>query len=226
MWYNYFFQIQKKYNVRISKVNPLVVRFDGKDVTKNANLNFMHEFEGSFFTSFKQTISYFTEKYHGYAIFGSDEVSFIFPEPMLLVKDLDNEECNHTNEIISVFSQMFYAHFNNLYQNIDKIFWHGKCFSIKPEKLASYIKYRSVSIHNVLTTYFLKKKNIRSGKLKLTEREELCKEQEDYEALSKMSYGILYYNGYKIDLKEFIDNRKIIKIEEENANTYAGLEDF
>ena len=35
MWNSYFFQIQSKYSMRVSFKNPLVIRLDGKDVTKN-----------------------------------------------------------------------------------------------------------------------------------------------------------------------------------------------
>ena len=35
MWINYFFNIQRKYSMRVSKKLPLVIRLDGKDVTKN-----------------------------------------------------------------------------------------------------------------------------------------------------------------------------------------------
>lgn len=38
MWNSYFFQIQSKYSMRVSFKNPLVIRLDGKDVTKNKNM--------------------------------------------------------------------------------------------------------------------------------------------------------------------------------------------
>ena len=39
MWNNYFYQIRKKYSMRLSTKNPLVINLDGKDVTKNKNMN-------------------------------------------------------------------------------------------------------------------------------------------------------------------------------------------
>ena len=78
MWNNYFFQIQKKYNIRVSTKEPLVIRFDGKGITRNKDINFLNNYKGSFSNSLEESAKYFTEKYHGFSVFGSDEISFIF----------------------------------------------------------------------------------------------------------------------------------------------------
>ena len=42
MWNSYFFQIQSKYSMRVSFKNPLVIRLDGKDVTKNKKYDLLN----------------------------------------------------------------------------------------------------------------------------------------------------------------------------------------
>lgn len=227
MWRNYFFQIQSKYNMRVSTTEPLVIRFDGKDVTKNKELNFFDIYNGSFTDAFEKTVKFFTEKYHGYSIFGSDEVSFIFPDPMLVIADLDVDKCNRTNEIIALFSQIFFHHFNTLYIK-DTIFWHGKCFSIPSEKLKSYIKYRSGSIKNVMVTYFLKKRNSNPGNIKLEEKIEVAKQFPDFKLLEDYQDGILYYDGSRISQKDFLENDTItkLKVELPESIEYIDLSSF
>lgn len=227
MWRNYFFQIQSKYNMRVSTTEPLVIRFDGKDVTKNKELNFFDIYNGSFTDAFEKTVKFFTEKYHGYSIFGSDEVSFIFPDPMLVIADLDVDKCNRTNEIIALFSQIFFHHFNTLYVK-DTIFWHGKCFSIPSEKLKSYIKYRSGSIKNVMVTYFLKKRNSNPGNIKLEEKIEVAKQFSDFKLLEDYQDGILYYDGSRISQKDFFENDTItkLKVELPESIEYIDLSSF
>ncbi len=227
MWRNYFFQIQSKYNMRVSTTEPLVIRFDGKDVTKNKELNFFDIYNGSFTDAFEKTVKFFTEKYHGYSIFGSDEVSFIFPDPMLVIADLDVDKCNRTNEIIALFSQIFFHHFNTLYIK-DTIFWHGKCFSIPSEKLKSYIKYRSGSIKNVMVTYFLKKRNSNPGNIKLEDKIEVAKQFSDFKLLEDYQDGILYYDGSRISQKDFLENDTItkLKVELPESIEYIDLSSF
>lgn len=227
MWRNYFYKIQLKYNMRVSTTEPLVIRFDGKDVTKNPDINFFDIYNGSFTDAFEKTVKFFTEKYHGYSIFGSDEVSFIFPDPMLVIADLDNDKFNRTNEIIALFSQLFFHHFNSIYVK-DTIFWHGKCFTIPTEKLKSYIKYRSGNIKNVMTTYFLKKKGISMGVSKMEERINETKKHTDYKLLESYQDGILYYDGSRIDLNDFLENDTITKVKVDLPETieYIDLSSF
>lgn len=224
MWKNYFFQIQKKYSMRVSTKQPLIIRFDGKDVTKNKNIDLLGIYKNSFLNNLEKTVKHFTQKYNCFSIFGSDEVSFILTKPMLLMEDLDLEKTNHSNEIISLFSQYFFDYFNNFDKN-KKIYWHGKCFSIPENKIKSYIKYRSGVIKNVMVTYFLKTKGVHLENIKLIEKEKQCKQFLDYNILEKVQKGILYYNGYEIRLEEFI--RENIKIQcQKKENLYIDLLDF
>ena len=249
MWRNYFFQIQSKYNMRVSTTEPLVIRFDGKDVTKNKELNFFDIYNGSFTDAFEKTVKFFTEKYHGYSIFGSDEVSFIFPDRMLedyayrlksqgidmklypqytrMTEEQMIEYKSLCNNEIALFSQIFFHHFNTLYIK-DTIFWHGKCFSIPSEKLKSYIKYRSGSIKNVMVTYFLKKRNSNPGNIKLEDKIEVAKQFSDFKLLEDYQDGILYYDGSRISQKDFLENDTItkLKVELPESIEYIDLSSF
>ncbi len=215
MWSSYFFQIQNKYSMRISLKKPLIVRFDGKNVTKDNTIDLLNQYDDSFFYSLEQTVKYFTYKYEAISIFGTDEVSFIFLNPIRLIEDLDNEKYAKTNEIISLFSQYFYEYFNKIFNRDKKIFWHGKCFSINQDKINSYIKYRSNIIKNVTTTYFLKKMNIKdAGRIKANVKIKKCSEYNGYEKIKKIENGILYLNGDRTDIEEFL-NGNVVKIKSE-----------
>lgn len=204
MWNNYFYQIRKKYSMRVSTKKPLVINLDGKDVTKNKTLNIIDSYNTSFLSNMDKTVRFFSEKYKCLAIYGADEVSFIFENPMEFIEDLNTDKSTYSTEIISVFSQYFYDYYNK-YDLHRKIFWHGKCFSIQEEKIRSYIKYKSKLIHVLVTTYFLKKKGIvNAGNIQLREKINMCMEYNDYIAISDIEKGVLYFKGHKIDIDEFL----------------------
>ena len=226
MWNSYFFQIQSKYSMRVSFKNPLVIRLDGKDVTKNKKYDLLNNYEGNFRNTLEKTAEFFTKKYKCLAILGSDEISFIFTDPLVVISDLDKEKWN-TNEIISVFSQYFFDYFNE-HNKQSKVFWHGKCFSIRNEKINSYIKFRSSIIKNVMTTYFLSKYNIKMGKEKQEKREIECKKLQGYEVLEDIQDGVLYLEGDRIDIIEFYKGniKKVKSTEHKSSDLYIDLTNF
>ena len=227
MWNSYFFQIQSKYSMRVSFKNPLVIRLDGKDVTKNKKYDLLNNYEGNFRNTLERTAEFFTKKYKCLAILGSDEISFIFTDPLVLISDLDKEKWNTSNEIISVFSQYFFDYFNE-HNKQSKVFWHGKCFSIRNEKINSYIKFRSSIIKNVMTTYFLSKYNIKMGKEKQEKREIECKKLQGYEVLEDIQNGVLYLEGDRIDIIEFYKGniKKVKSTEHKSSDLYIDLTNF
>lgn len=227
MWNSYFFQIQSKYSMRMSFKNPLVIRLDGKDVTKNKKYDLLNNYEGNFRNTLEKTAEFFTKKYKCLAILGSDEISFIFTDPLVVISDLDKEKWNTSNEIISVFSQYFFDYFNE-HNKQSKVFWHGKCFSIRNEKINSYIKFRSSIIKNVMTTYFLSKYNIKMGKEKQEKREIECKKLQGYEVLEDIQNGVLYLEGDRIDIIEFYKGniKKVKSTEHKSSDLYIDLTNF
>lgn len=227
MWNSYFFQIQSKYSMRMSFKNPLVIRLDGKDVTKNKKYDLLNNYEGNFRNTLEKTAEFFTKKYKCLAILGSDEISFIFTDPLVVISDLDKEKWNTSNEIISVFLQYFFDYFNE-HNKQSKVFWHGKCFSIRNEKINSYIKFRSSIIKNVMTTYFLSKYNIKMGKEKQEKREIECKKLQGYEVLEDIQNGVLYLEGDRIDIIEFYKGniKKVKSTEHKSSDLYIDLTNF
>ena len=227
MWNSYFFQIQSKYSMRVSFKNPLVIRLDGKDVTKNKKYDLLNNYEGNFRNTLEKTAEFFTRKYKCLAILGSDEISFIFTDPLVVISDLDKEKWNSSNEIISVFLQYFFDYFNE-HNKQSKVFWHGKCFSIRNEKINSYIKFRSSIIKNVMTTYFLSKYNIKMGKEKQEKREIECKKLQGYEVLEDIQDGVLYLEGDRIDIIEFYKGniKKVKSTEHKSSDLYIDLTNF
>lgn len=227
MWNSYFFQIQSKYSMRVSFKNTLVIRLDGKDVTKNKKYDLLNNYEGNFRNTLEKTAEFFTKKYKCLAILGSDEISFIFTDPLVVISDLDKEKWNTSNEIISVFSQYFFDYFNE-HNKQSKVFWHGKCFSIRNEKINSYIKFRSSIIKNVMTTYFLSKYNIKMGKEKQEKREIECKKLQGYEVLEDIQNGVLYLEGDRIDIIEFYKGniKKVKSTEHKSSDLYIDLTNF
>lgn len=222
MWNSFFSNIQKKYSMKLSTKQPLIVRFDGKDVTKNANIDLLDLSKNSFYDNLKKTSKYFTEKYNCLAIFGSDEISFIIEKPNTLLKDLSSDSTNFSNEVISVFSQYFFQYFSH-FDSTKIIFWHGKCFSIPKGKEISYIKYRARIIENVITTYFLKRKGIPNcGVIPLEERLNMCKTYKDYSKISNIKNGTLIFNGNEIDLKEYY-NGNIVKIDNIDESIFDNI---
>ena len=227
MWNNYFAQIRKKYSMRVSQKNPLVINLDGKDATKNKMLNLLINHENGFLQNMQRTVEFFTRKYNCISIFGADEVSFIFLNPTKLVSDLNSDKNYYSNEILAVFSQYFFDYFNNETSK-EKIFWHGKCFSIPEDKLASYIKYRSGIIKNVMVTYFAKVNRVNND-LGLEEKVQMCKTLPGYDDFSEIQDGILFFGGMKIDLDEFIVNgvkEEVMSDDKADAEIFVDLDDI
>ena len=211
MWNNYFLQIRKKYSMRVSTKTPLVINLDGKNITKNKNINILEKYKGSFRDALEKTAIYFSKKYKCLSILGADEVSFIFENPMILIEDLNDDKDNFSTEIISLFSQYFFDYFNNIY-NFERIYWHGKCYSIPNDKIISFIKYKSRLIQVLTTTYFLKFNGIKNaGIIGISEKLKKCDEFNEYIKFKPIEKGLLFLEGQNISIEDFI-NGNIVEI--------------
>lgn len=215
--------IQNKYNLKINVNKPIVIFIDGKDITKNLKYNLIQEDKGSFNDIFEQTITHFSEKFNCIAISGVDEVSFVLKNS----KEL-GEKMYRAQEIVSLFSQYFYKYFNDKYTN-SPVYWHCKCSNIPKGKIKSYIKYRSLTIHELYLTYFLKRKQVKdAGKIPLNEKEEKCNEIDEYKEIERYSRGRLYINGKQIELESFL-NDKIVELPDtirKDEIKFLDLNDF
>ena len=224
-WYNYFSNMRNKYNMRVSANKPLIIFLDAKDSTKNSRYLLKGKKNG-FFYSMELTAKYFSKRYNCISIWGNDEISFIIEDIDNFIDSINNEKSYRTHDIASVFSQYFFEYFNNVYEG-ETVYWHCKCFNIAKEKVQSYIRFKSKTISKGITAIFLKQNGVRNAYgIKLEEKIEMCKKYENYFLIEEYKDGILYYNGNKMDLNEYLKGNVVI-LEEEKANTdFFDLLDF
>lgn len=224
---NYFLHIINKYNLKITKNNPIVIFLDGKGVTSSNFFNLLSEDNESFNEYFEKTIKHFCNKYNCLAIFGIDEVSFVFENP----KNIQCKEIfknTKSQDIVSIFSQKFYESILKISNKKYKIYWHCKISNIPRGKIKSYIKYRSNTIQELFITYFLKRMNvINAGKIKLSQKIEIARKYKSYNLVNKFQNGHLCINGELVDLEEYINFNKIEILPETKRNTLnLNLENF
>ena len=227
-WNDYFAKIRNKYSMRVSKTKPLIIDLDGKNVTSNAMYSLLDNQKGSFLDLVEQVVKKITYEYECMAIFGVDEISFIFDSASEIIDKINNNKNYKSDEIISIFSQYFFNEFNNL-NSKTTIFWHGKCYSIEENKRISYIKYKSQSIFNVFLAYFLKKNGIKdAGNIKLDKKLELCNKIDFFKDVEQYSKGILYYKGKRIDLDEYLKGniKQIGEVKKQPQIKFLDLNEF
>lgn len=227
-WNNYFIKIQNKYNLKMNVHKPLVIFIDGKNITKSLNYNLIQENKGSFNDIFEQTIKHFSKEFDCLALSGVDEVSFIF-EDLNKLLDLTSYKNFKAQNIVSLFSQLFFKYFNDRYLN-KPVYWHCKCSNIPIGKVNSYLIYRSLTIFELYLTYFLKRRNIAdAGKIKLARKIEECDKLDEFKNFKRFAKGRLYANGTQIDLEKYIYNKMIVEIPEikrENDIEYIDIKNL
>lgn len=226
-WVNYFSNLRNKYNTRVSKNKALVIFLDAKDSSKN-HINLFNGSNNDFFTSVQRTVQTFTKKYNCTAICGTDEISFIFEDSDKLITTINNEKKYRTHDIVSIFSQYFFEYFNNIYDK-SSIYWHCNCFNIPLEKINSYLKYKSRGTLKGTTAFFLKQKGVKNANgIKLVEKMKLFYTYADYTLIDDYKEGIVYLNGNRIVLDEYLHG-KIVKTDLEknfNETDTFDLEEF
>lgn len=226
-WFNYFSNMRNKYNMRASGKKPIILFLDAKDSSKNRRELLKGE-ENGFFDALDKTAKYFSSKYNCIAIWGTDEISFIIEDTYNFIETINNENNFKTHDIVSIFSQYFFEYFNNIYSK-EVVYWHCKCFNIAKEKVESYLRFKSKGILKGVTAAFLKKNGIKkANEIKLEEKLKMCENYETYYLIKDYQKGVLYLNGNKIDIDEYL-NGKIVVIKEndnEKNNEFFNLMDF
>ena len=102
----------------------------------------------------------------------------------------------------------------------------GKSPNISKEKVQSYIRFKSKEILDNVTSIFLKQNGMNTYGINLEEKLEMCKSYEEFSFISDNKEGVLYHNGDKIDLNEFL-NGNIVSIENNNnENDFLDLIEF
>ena len=226
-WFNYFSNMRNKYNLRVSANKILIIFLDAKDSTLNKRLLLKDRKDG-FFDSMGLTARYFTNKYNCLSLWGTDEISFIIEDTDYFISSINNEKNFRTHDIVSIFSQYFFEYFNSVYDG-ETVYWHCKCFNISKEKLQSYIKFKSKGILKGVTSIFLKQNGIKNSYgIKLEEKLKMCEDYEGYDSIKEYQDGCLYYNGDRIDVREYIKGNIVIldEDEEKEKSDFFDLEDF
>lgn len=225
-WFNYFSNMRNKYNLRVSSNKPLILFLDAKDSSKNKR-EILKGKENDFFDCLDKTAKHFSTRYNCIAIYGTDEISFIIEDTYKFIASINNENSFRTNDIVSIFSQYFFEYFNNLYSK-ETVYWHCKVFNIPKEKVESYIRFKSKGILKGITSIFLKKNGINNAYgIKLEEKIKMCKEIETFSMTEEYRNGVIYRNGYKIDLREYLKgNVVIIEEDEKKQNDFFDLLEF
>lgn len=225
-WFNYFSNMRNKYNMRVSANKPLIIFLDAKDSSKNKR-DLLKGTENGFFDSLDQTAKYFTSRYNCISIWGTDEISFIIEDTDNFIDSINNEKSYRTHDIVSIFSQYFFEKFNNIYEN-ETVYWHCKCFNITKEKVESYIRFKSKGILKGITSIFLKQNGVKNAYgIKLEEKLKMCEDYETFSLLDEYKNGVLYYNGHKIDLNEYLKGNIVVLDEDKKDTTnFFNLIDF
>lgn len=224
-WFNYFSNMRNKYNMRVSAHKPLIIFLDAKDSSKN-NRNLLKCKENDFFNSMELTAKYFTEKYSCISIWGTDEISFIIENTDRFIDSINNEKSYRTHDIVSIFSQYFFEYFNSVYEG-ETVYWHCKCFNIAKEKLQSYIKFKSKGILKGVTSIFLKQNGVRNAYgIKLEEKLKVCNTYKSYSLIEEYKDGVLYYDGNKIDLNEYLKGNIAILENKKETEEFFDLIEF
>lgn len=223
-WFDYFGNIRNKYDIRLGIRKTLIVSLDENFLSVNKR-RILENKENIFFSSIEKTVKYFTTKYKCLAIFGNNKISFIIEDINNFVNSIHNDKKFRVHDIASVFSQYFFEYFNNIYDK-ETIFWNCRCFNIQKEKVHSYIKFMSQKIFEEIISNFLKQKKVNDYGIKLNEKLKMCKSYKEYSEIDEYKYGILYYDGDKIDLNEYLRGN-IKKVEKENEKkNFFDLVDF
>lgn len=135
--------------------------------------------------------------------------------------------------IKSIEYMILHQYFHNIFSSIsiiyiigDIVFWNCRCFNISKEKVQSYIRFKSKEILDNVTSIFLKQNGMNSYGINLEEKIEFSKSYEEFSCISDNKEGVLYHNGDRIDLNEFL-NGNIVSIENNNnENDFFDLIEF
>lgn len=151
-FFNYFFQVEKKYNYQLSKSKPIVLRLDGKNITKSKNIDFSspNKFSETLINVATEIINEF-EKCISYVAL--DEVSFIFTDPNEFYQAFA-DKTDSLQYCLSIFQQYFLQKFWSKYPDV---LFGVSVFNIPKDKTESYLKYRKSLCFNNAVVYFAKK---------------------------------------------------------------------
>ena len=206
MKFNYFKMIEDKYKTRLSFKKPIIIRLDGKNITKNKEIDMLNEDLNEFAYALKETASYMSRKFNCITLASSDEINIIINNPNLLYRIYGSMECQ---KISSLIAQDVGFLFNSNYQGA-RVLFDARTFNIPNDKIKSYIVYRTQSARNLYTVYFAKKFLTPSErrKKKISEIEYILSSfSHDFKNRSEhQRIGSSFYNGVPVEVSLLLDN--------------------
>lgn len=187
MRFNYFKTIENKYRNQLSKNKPLVIRIDGKNITKSWKYDLFHENGFLNITEMiaRNMIKYFNKCKIYVAL---DEINFIFEDPNVFFDRYEDTDALYCSNI---FLQDFVKIFWNYYPEVK---FGISIFNIENDKINSYLKYRKSCCYNAAVYYYCKRnlpKDVYVNK-KLSDIVKYLKENNLYQQLEDNK---LFLNG-------------------------------
>ena len=224
-WHNYFYNMRNKYDMRLSANKPIVLFLEAKASLKSKT-NLLDDKKNGFFDAMTLAAKYFTIKYNCIAIGGTKEISFVIENTDDLIQSINNEKKYRVHDVAAIFSQYFFEQFNNIYDG-EKVYWTCKCFNISKEKIESYLRFKSKGIQKRIVEIFLQQQGDKSTYgIKLEEKIKKCQNYESYSLIEEYKDGILYYNGKKIKLNEYLKGHIVILKDQKDTEEFFDLTDF
>lgn len=204
MKFSYFTMIENKYSCRVSLNKPIIIRLDGKGVTKNKSLNIYSDSIGEFAYSLRNTAKDMSILYNTLVIACTDEINVIFLDTNEFYNKFDSCKCQKSSSIISQDVSFF---FNNYY-NGNRIYFDARTFNVIDSKVLSYLKFRATSAKNVGVTYISKRSfpyRQRQNK-KCAELEDMIRKHNPSSLYDTeyFNYGEAYFKGNRVELSKIV----------------------
>lgn len=206
MFFSYFTAVEDKYSTKVSLKKPIVIRLDGKGVTKSLKINMYDENEGGFAYALKIAARGISKIYRNTIVLASaDEINVIFLDTDIFYKNFNSCKCQKSSSLITQDASLY---FNSNYYG-DRIYFDARTFNIEENKIGSYLRYRSSSIYNI-TLMYIAKRNIPFKDRKDMKNVELVELlNKSYPgALKTDSYsnkGICFYNGRELIVEKVLE---------------------
>lgn len=205
MGFNYFGFMQDKYSTNISNSKASIIKLDGKDVTKNLNINMFDKRKGGFANSLISVSKQLSYRYNAIVFVSTDEISLLFYNSKSL-KPIYNT--TKTQKISSLFSQEVARMFNDIYMG-EYVYFDAKTFCIPEDKIKSYINYKEKNTYCVSNTYLAKRIlpiNLRHN-LPLNE---LCTNLKNINLKFDLEdeyfkSGLIFFKGKEVDREHLLD---------------------
>ena len=210
MGFNYFGFMQDKYSTNISTSKASIIKLDGKDVTKNLNINMFDNNDGGFAYALINTAKYLSHKYNALVFVSTDEISLLFCNSKELESIFGTTK---TQKISSLFSQDVARFFNTQYKGYSYIYFDAKTFCIPYEKIKSYINYTQKNTYCVSNTYIAKRclpKSLRHN----VSLDTLCNNLENVKInidreCEYFKSGLIFFKGKKINREKLHSSTQI-----------------